>query len=243
MLYKVIGGGMITPVAIAGMQFETDSGTGLDPAFTTGAATFQWKSPDGSISTGATPTPTLDQIGVYTVTCSDWSDVTELKIQWDELITLENLSFCTALTLLYCYGNALTALDVTLLTSLTTLNCYRNSLTVLDVSTFTSLASLSCSQNSLSILDVAALTSLATLYCDTNSISTLEVAALTVLTTFECHDNGMDETNVDKILADLVTAGANNGTLRIDGTNAAPSGAGAASKTTLQGRGWGVTTS
>lgn len=242
MFYRIIDNGLITP-SVVGLHFETDSGVGLDPVFTTGAATFQWKSPDDSISTGAVPNPTLDQTGIYTVICSDWSDVTEFKIQWDHLIVLENLSVCTALTLLYCYGNSLTVLDVTALTSLTALNCYKNSIAILNVTALTALTSLTCSENNLSTLDIAALTLLTVLYANDNSIPSLEFAALILLTTIECHDNGMNETNVDKILADLVTAGANNGTIRMDGTNAAPSAAGLANKTILEGRGWGVTTS
>ena len=241
MLRKIINNGIITPAA--GLRFETDSGVGLDPVFTTGGtATFQWKSPDDSISTGAVPDPVLDQIGIYNVKCSDWSDVMEFVIQWDNLIVLENLSLCTALTLLNCNGNSLTELDVTALTSLTILRCYRNSITVLDIAALTSLTSLTCSENNLSILDVAALTSLAILYCNDNSIPTLELAALPLLTTIECHDNNMDEANVDKILADLVIAGANDGTISMDGTNAVPSAAGLASKAILEGtpRNWEV---
>ena len=46
------------------------------------------------------------------------------------------------------------------------------------------------------------------------------------------------ETEVDQALADCVTSGATGGTLRLHGTNAAPSAAGLTNKTTLEGRGW-----
>jgi len=53
--------------------------------------------------------------------------------------------------------------------------------------------------------------------------------------------NGMVQGHVDNVLADLVTSGTTGGTLNIAGSNAAPSAAGLANKTTLEGRGWTVT--
>ncbi len=198
MLHKIIGGGnIVTPF----LRFTTDSGANLDPVFTAATATFEWINPDGSISTGTTPNPALDQTGAYTVKCSDWSNVTALRFQDDHVTILDNLPLCTSLTML---------------------RCYTNSISILDVSTLTSLTEISCENNTISILDVSALTSLTALYCE---------------------NNGMNETNVDKILADLVIAGVSSGTCWIHGTNAAPSVAGEASKTTLEGRGWAVTTS
>ncbi len=220
MMSGVIGNGLINNRFI---RFETDSGTALDPAFITGgSAAFEWISPDGSISTGAIPSPSLDQAGKYVVKCTDWSDVTVLDYAISRIISLSNLH---------------------VLTSLTELLCSVNKISVLDVSALTSLVILRCSGNSISILDIAALTVLEVLNCDSNSISSLDVSTLTVLTEFTCTNNGMDETNVDKILADLVIAGANNGLVNIGGTNAAPSAAGDASKTILVGRGWTVITS
>jgi len=51
----------------------------------------------------------------------------------------------------------------------------------------------------------------------------------------------MVQGHVDNVLADLVTSGTTGGTLNIAGTNAAPSAAGLADKTTLEGRDWTVT--
>lgn len=200
MLHKIIGSNnLVTPF----LRFTTDSGSFSDPHFLTGGtATFEWISPDGTISTGAIPNPALDQIGMYTVKCSDWSDVTRLDMRDENVTVLENLHVLP-----------------------------------------TSINQLSCQTNSISVLDISMLTSLRNLYCHSNSISILEVAALTLLLTIWCQDNGMDETNVDKILADLVTAGVNNGTANLAGTNAAPSAAGLVNKAILEGRGWTVTVS
>ena len=198
MLHKIIGNNVITTPFL---RFITDSGIAFDPVFTAATATFEWISPDGSISTGTTPNPTLDQTGVYTVKCSDWSNVTRMDFSNDNIITFDNLSL------------------------------------------FTSLDRLDCFNNNISILDIAALVLLTTLNCRNNIITTLNIVTLTVLTYLNCKSNDMDETNVDNILTGLVIAGANNGTLDISGTNAAPSAAGDANVLILEGRGWGVTTS
>jgi len=80
--------------------------------------------------------------------------------------------------------------------------------------------------------------------CYNCNIATLNVAALTLLVRLYCFSNSMDEANVDNVLADLVTAGANNGVLGIGGTNAAPSVPGGTDDVAiLVGRGWTVSTS
>lgn len=223
MLHKIIGNkAIVTPF----LRFETDSGVGLDPDFTTGGtATFEWISPDGSISTGAIPNPVLDQTGMYTVKCSDWSDITEVGIVNDHITKLENLSLLTSVTKIDVRVNA--------------------GLTELEVSGCPTLTRIYANNCNLSILDISNLTALLTMYCYDNSVSILDVALLTSLTNLRCQNNAMTEASVDKILADLVTAGANNGACVIDGTNAAPSAAGLASKAILVAapRNWTVTTS
>jgi hypothetical protein len=53
----------------------------------------------------------------------------------------------------------------------------------------------------------------------------------------------LNQTSVNNILVSLDTAGQSNGTVNINGgTSAAPSGAGATAKTSLQGKSWTVTT-
>ena len=53
---------------------------------------------------------------------------------------------------------------------------------------------------------------------------------------------GLTYTQVDNILADLVTSGVANGEVKLDGTNSGPSSAGTASKNTLEADGWTVQT-
>jgi hypothetical protein len=53
----------------------------------------------------------------------------------------------------------------------------------------------------------------------------------------------LSQTSVNNILISLNTAGQSNGTVNLNGgTSAAPSGAGATAKLSLQGKGWTVVT-
>ncbi len=217
MLHRIVGSGLVTTPFF---RFTTGSGSGLDPVFTAASATFAWINPDKSISTGTTPSPVLNETGDYTVKCSDWSDVTEFDCNSDDIEALDNLHVFSALTTLKCTDNDIVALNPRAIPTLTALHCNDNSLTALDVTTLVILERLDCYSN---------------------SIASLNVIALVALVTIHCADNGMAEAAVDDILADLVTAGASNGTITMAGTNAAPSGVG--DKNILIGRGWTVTTS
>ena len=186
-------------------------------------------------------------------TVNDWfgvtvvgGHVTQVDLIINNLVgaagaTLDPLS--DSLTRLTCRNNSISTLDVSALTSLTFLNCAANNISTLDVSALTSLRWLYCYSNSISVLDVSALTELTILSCGSNSISTLDVSALTELTNLYCDNNSMIAAEVDNILCDLDTAGAIDGTLKIFGTNAAPSAAGLACEANLEdiSRGWEVT--
>jgi hypothetical protein len=89
-------------------------------------------------------------------------------------------------------------------------------------------------------------TTLATMYCYDNAITGVAAgfAIPATLHNFQAQNNLLSQAAVDAILAAFVLAGASGAyTLNIGGTgNAVPSLAGAADKSTLQGRGWTVTT-
>jgi len=66
-------------------------------------------------------------------------------------------------------------------------------------------------------------------------------SAWDALTVFKLHNNSMSQAEVDAVLGDLDTMSTSgSGTITITGTNAAPSAAGLASKTSLEGKGWTV---
>ena len=95
------------------------------------------------------------------------------------------------LTILNCYNDSLTSLDVSGLTALTYLSCGVSSLTSLDVSGLTALTSLYCNSNSLTSIDVSGLTALSTLSCSSNSLTSLDVSGLTALTYLTCNSNSL----------------------------------------------------
>lgn len=61
------------------------------------------------------------------------------------------------------------------------------------------------------------------------------------LVDFECQNNDLDEATVDALLVAFDDAGSSSGILNLGGTNAPPSAAGQAAKTSLEGKGWTVT--
>lgn len=263
MLKGIIGDGLWRAKEL-GVLFTTSSGSDLDPRFdTSGATTFKWISPDGSVSTGAFPIPILDQIGDYKITSTDWSKADVFEIDRDNLTALSNLRLMTALTRLFCNRNALSVLDVSELVFLTQLMCHENNISVLDVSAMSSMQVLRCHDNSISVLDVSAMSGMEELICRINDISVLDVSGMedvevllcngnniasldldgaSALVEFSCSSNSMVEAAIDNVLAGLVTAGGLNGEATMTGDNAPPSAAGEINKAILIGRGWTVET-
>ena len=82
------------------------------------------------------------------------------------------------LSVLNCFGNQLSSLDVSQNPLLTQLWCDDNQLSSLNLSSNTALAKLFCSGNQLSGLDVSKNTSLTQLWCDDNLISGAAMDAL-----------------------------------------------------------------
>lgn len=97
---------------------------------------------------------------------------------------------------LYCFGNQLTSLDVSGLDQLTDLGLANNRLTSLDVSSLDSLAYLDCFGNQLTSLDVSSLRNLGELYCKNNQLSVLNVAGLNKLIGLDCATNHLTSLNV-----------------------------------------------
>ena len=99
-----------------------------------------------------------------------------------------------------------------------------------------------------STLDLSSMTNGSGLVRDCTNLATITGA--TVLSASACIDYtegfsgcALDVTSVNAVVTAIEAAGTSSGTLDIDGgTNAAPTGAGAAAVTALQGRGWAVTT-
>ena len=128
---------------------------------------------------------------------SGCTTLTKLNCFGNQLTSLD-VSKNTALTTLECYENQLTSLDVSGCTALTMLACYNNQLTSLDVSQNTALTTLGCSNNQLTSLDVSKNTALTILYCGGNQLTSLDVSKNTALTWLNCRDNQLTSLDVSK---------------------------------------------
>jgi hypothetical protein len=111
----------------------------------------------------------------------------------------------TALTVLLCYDNNLTDIDVRRNAALIELLCGGNQsfcsvnqLTHLDVSQNIALKMLCCSFNKLTHLDVSKNTALEFLFCNDNQLTHLDVSKNTALTGLSCNNNQLTHLDVSK---------------------------------------------
>ena len=121
----------------------------------------------------------------------------EIGVYGQSISNLKGIEYFTSLTVLDCYYNQLTSLDVSQNTALTDLRCNGNQLTSLDVSQNTALTSLDCSYNQLTSLDMSKNTLLTYLSCSENhSLTSLDVSQNTALTSLECGSNQLTSLDV-----------------------------------------------
>ena len=112
------------------------------------------------------------------------------------LTSLQGIEYFESLTVLSCYNNSLTSLEVSANTALTYLDCDNNSLTSLDVSQNTALTELRCSENHLTKLDVSQNTALTVLDCRWNQLTKLDLSQNTELTELSCDNNQLTKLEV-----------------------------------------------
>lgn len=104
-----------------------------------------------------------------------------------------------------------------------------------------------CGSTNLASVDPSHNDQLVTLICSNGYLTALDISNNPLLTTLEANSNNLSSAVVDKILSDLVAHGKSNGLLRLEnsaGIGAASNGAPTSQNnvTTLQSRGWTVTT-
>ena len=109
------------------------------------------------------------------VTTSNINTITRLTISSKAISDLIGIEDFTALSILYCYSNQLTSLDLSNNTSLTALECYFNQITNLNLTQNIALTNLQCAQNSLTSLDVSNNTALTQLGCEVNQLTSLDL--------------------------------------------------------------------
>ena len=114
------------------------------------------------------------------------------------IANLKSIEHFTNLSVLLCYKNQLTSLDVSKNLGLWMLNCSNNRLTSLDVTHNVGLTALTCNNNQLTSLDVTKNTDLSNLYCHKNGLTSLDVSKNTALQDLWCFDNKLTSLDVTK---------------------------------------------
>ena len=102
---------------------------------------------------------------------------------------LTGIEAFTSLTVLNCYDNALTSLDLSKNIALKKLNCNTNKLISINVSKNTELIELVVMFNDLKSLDVSSNVALTELSCDFNQLTKLDVSMNTSLEYLSCDEN------------------------------------------------------
>ena len=158
---------------------------------------------DTGVPDGTVPTANLGSIGSLNVSNKNISDLTGIE------------DF-TGLTVLSCWDNQLTSLDISQNTTLIELWCPKNQLTILDVTQNTSLTKIICSENFISTLDVTQNLALNYLDCNKNQISHLNVNVNTALTVLSFSYNQLTSIDVTQNAALITLNGDKNQLTSLD---------------------------
>ena len=126
---------------------------------------------------------------------SECDAVTTMEVTGQGISSLKGVEHFPNLSVLQCFSNQLTSIDVSKNTKLTELNCGGNQLTSIDVSKNTKLTELWCDYNQLTTLDVSKNTMLETLWCGENQLTTLDVSNNTNLNFLVCNGRVGDDDN------------------------------------------------
>ncbi|MWB95869.1 T9SS type A sorting domain-containing protein [Flavobacterium sp. GA093] len=103
------------------------------------------------------------------------ASITNLNVNNSVIADLTGIQDFTALTVLYCYGNQLTSLDVSKNLALTRLECDSNKLTSLDLSKNLNLSHLECQSNTITSLDLSQHKALTRVFCHSNNLTSLNL--------------------------------------------------------------------
>ncbi len=124
--------------------------------------------------------------------------VEEMDVSYGEIADLKGLERFTALKVLVCWSNSLTALDASKNPSLEMLRCNGNELSALDLSKNRALKVLSCDQNKLKALDLSGLADLRSLACRYNSLTSLDLSRNAALMELDCWGNEITALDLSK---------------------------------------------
>ena len=136
------------------------------------------------------------------LTDEELKNITDLDVRRLEIHDLKGIEYFTALKVLNCITNKLTALDLSHNTALEKLECVGNRLTTINLRENKKLRYLSCPGisygNQLTSLDVSMCTELDTLACSGNPLVTLDVSKNTKLICLECYNNQLTTLDLSK---------------------------------------------
>lgn len=155
-------------------------------------------SPTNNIAYGSNGYIKIDVDDDGEIQLAEAQQVDSLNIMVSEISDLEGIASFTALKGLICFGNSLTALDVSACTNLVTLNCSDNNISTFNFTGLTNLKQLNCGFNQMSAFDATGLSALEYLNCESNQMLTLTVNGLSNLSQLNCNTNE---------LSSLVTTG------------------------------------
>ena len=174
---------------------------------------------DDSVLTANINTVTnLDVAGLSISSLIGIEDFTALTILNcnDNTISALNLSQNTNLSELYCNNNLISNLNVTMHPALKIFWCNNNQLTSLNVSAITTLIELNCIDNNLTSIDVSSNTNLDILKVYNNELTSLNVTSNTALTDLECNGNYITSLDVSNNLDLIWLITGNNNITSLD---------------------------
>jgi hypothetical protein len=130
------------------------------------------------------------------VTTANINSVDELDVHDEDISDLTGIEDFAALTILICYDNQLTSLNVSNNTFLSGLYCHQNSLTSIDVSSNTYLIGLNFAENLLTSIDVSNNIFLEWIACYQNLLTSIDLSNNTYLTGLNCGSNQLTSLDV-----------------------------------------------
>lgn len=133
--------------------------------------------PDANFKAYLVGNTSINTNGDAEIQCDEASAYTGMiSCQSRNISDLTGIEAFTSLTVLRCYFNSISNLDVSSNTALTELNCGSNNLTSINTSKNVLLKKLSAGYNSITSLDLTANTALEELYIDDNSLQSLDLS-------------------------------------------------------------------
>ena len=131
-----------------------------------------------------------DHIGVLKI-YDNTTAMSNITIPYKGITSLKGIEYLPHVSVVDCYNNSLTSLDLSKNNELKNLDCSNNQLTTLKLPTSAPLASIACYNNKLTSLNLASFSStLQAVYCSDNMLTSLTFpSSASQLTTVECWNN------------------------------------------------------